>query len=278
MTPHIYDYSEGTIPEISGDEIVPMLASEIGTEVAAALISCKIFQGVSDQPAMIIGCEAGGTVVAVRVPDGRERSFALQGAALLLTPSMAAAVEKFQGQRAKIEEPRRKVIREFGFEPEIATEDLDALLAAIRSAGEGKLPTVETRTRYMAIMSKYHSSKAFAAVAEAWLEGRDRELLSDVVVQLSSALRAAKRHTDAIALTEFVEGPCHRLSPAQKQILLISRAGAWLDDFMESGESEALNEARQCVRLAEVMGPSDYLDRVKLRLDRQEHCHPRRAG
>ena len=269
-----HDHPEGAIPEISGDEVIPMLASEIGKEVAAALIDCKIFQGNSDQPATIVDCDLGSTVVAVRTPDGRARSFALRGAALLPTQSLTAAIDTYHGQRVKNEEPRRRAIREFGFEQEIANEDLDVLLAAIRSAGEGKTPTLETRARYMSVMSKYRSPNAFAAVAEAWLTGSDREVLSDVVVQLSAALRAAKRHTEAIALTDFVEGPCYILSRMQKQILLTSRAGAWLDEYLESGEAEALGEARRCVRLAEVIGPSDYLDRVKSRLDRQELSNP----
>lgn len=255
-----------------------MLASEIGTEVAAALIDCKIFQGDADEPATIVECEAGATVVAVRVSDGRKRSFALRGAVLVETPSIAAAVERFQKQQAKMQEPRRKAIRDFGYEQEIASEDICALLAAIQSAGQGETPELETRKRHMAVMLKYRSPHAFAAVAEAWLTGRDRESLFDVVVKLSSALRAAKRHKDAIALTDFVTGPCNKLSREQKQILLTSRAGAWLDEFQESGEGEALDEARDCVSFADELGESEHLDKLKLRLARQERCHPRRAG
>ena len=100
----IHDHPEGTIPEISGDEVIPMLASEIGEEVAAALIDCKIFQGNSDQPATIFDCEAGSTLVAVRTPDGRKRSFALRGAALLPTQSLVAVIDTYHGQRGINEE------------------------------------------------------------------------------------------------------------------------------------------------------------------------------
>ena len=95
MNLDIRDFSDGAIAEISGDGIVPMLASEIGKEVAAALIDCKIYQGNSDQPATIIDCDAGSTIVAVRSSDGRKRSFALRGAELLPTQSLVAVIDTY---------------------------------------------------------------------------------------------------------------------------------------------------------------------------------------
>ena len=261
--------------EISGDAIAIMLTGTAGGDVALALIGCGIYQGDLEEPATILDCEAGSSIVSVRVPDGRSRSFSLIGATVVLTASLLDAIGKWQEVQAAAQQATRSELKEFGFEAEIVTEDLADMMSAIRSAQQGRLPSVDERARYMTVMSRYRSPNAFAAVAKAWINASNGRSMPDVLIKLSSALRAADRSLEAIALTDFVHGPCYGLTKRQKQILLTTRASAWLDNFRNEGEALALDEADRCLNEAELLGgPSEHLVTVRRRLARLKRQHP----
>lgn len=140
--------------EISGDAIAIMLTGTAGGDVALALIGCGIYQGDLEEPATILDCEAGSSIVSVRVPDGRRRSFSLIGATVVLTASLLDAIGKWQEVQAAAQQATRSELKEFGFEAEIVTEDLADMMSAIRSAQQGRLPSVDERARYMTVMSR----------------------------------------------------------------------------------------------------------------------------
>lgn len=264
--------------EISGDAIARMLTGTAGGDVALALIGCGIYQGDLEEPATILDCEAGSSIVSVRVPDGRKRSFSLKGATVVLTSSLLDAIGKWQEVQATAEQAARNELREFGFDAEIATEDLRDMVSAMRSEQQGKLPPADKRKRYMTVMSRYGSPNAFATVAQAWIRANNGEPIPDVLIKLAPALRAANRSLEAIALTDFVHGPCYGLTKKEEQILLTTRASAWLDTFKNEGEVLALDEAERCLSQADLIKPSEHVVAVRRRLVSLKRQHPMFAG
>lgn len=263
-----FGMSDG-VPEISGDKVFEMLKSELGPQIASALVNCRFYKLDPDDPGTIKECDQHSGRLRVLGTNGVMRTFALKEGFVYLEPHIAKLLAENQILEERDMQAEYEYIRSWGFTSEIRDNDFEDMLLAVKSGSSKYAPDYKLRKKFMETMSIYQDKNVFINVAISWIKASRNNILPDVLMKLLPALRETGRSQEAIKMSDFLDEPCHGITMDEKRILLTIRAAALLDSL-----EFALEKADLCIKASKAIGPSEHLDRVA---DRLEGLRPRKC-
>jgi hypothetical protein len=239
--------------EIAGSDVILLLSRIAPGEARDLLVGCQLDDDSGDQPARII--ELDGDRAAVVVTGGRRVPMArIRDAVIIDTRPDAPLRRAILASRTPEEQQEREerlALGRAGIDPGKLASPADrrAVLALVRSAEAGTLPTYQARhAAYLALSTARDAklvrvgARLFATLIDSF--GAVGKVPDDLHWRRAWFLRTAGQLREAVAASDLLHTGA-LIDPGDRKVLARVRAGALLDLFDVDGDAKWVSLAEK---------------------------------